>query len=148
VLVFSWGPAPRTFAGSLVAVALATLAVVPVAVTMTVPAAVAQRPGGGYDETYDKGQGPGSGLKGFRSAVRAPLRWLRQSSRSFQSLMRLLAERSALQAGDDARPPLRPKRPPKGPVEAADDPPPRSIYGGEAGAGPNHHVRVKEFTRR
>jgi nucleoid-associated protein YgaU len=132
-----------------VAAALAALAAAPVAVMMAVPAAVAQRPGGGYDETYrDKGKGPGNGLEGLWSAARAPLRWLHQSSRSFQSLMRLLAERSALQAGDDAPPRLRTKRPPKEPVEVADEPPRRSIYGGEAGAGPNDHVRVKEWHKR
>jgi hypothetical protein len=114
------------------------------------PVAVAQGPGGGYHDAYDsdKGRGGDNGLAAIWSVARAPLRWLRQSSRTFQSLMRLLAERSAIQAGDEAPPPPWPKRPRKDPVEVADDPPRQTIYGGEAGAGPNAGVRVKEWRKR
>jgi nucleoid-associated protein YgaU len=144
--VFSWGPAPRRNVRWLAAAALLTLAAATGAGQTAIPAAVALGPGGGYQDTNDdRGKRPGHGLDSVWSAARAPLRWLRQSGRSFQSLMRLLAERSALRAGDGTPPPLRPKRPPKDPVEAADDPPQRSSYGGEAGAGSNHGVRVKEW---
>jgi nucleoid-associated protein YgaU len=132
----------------LAAAAFVTLAVAPIAG----PAAVAQGPGGGYDDADDdraKGaQGASNGLEAAWSAAHAPLRWLRQSSRSFQSLMRMLAERSALQAGHDAPPSLRPRRPRKDPEEAAVDPPRPSSYGGEAGAGSDLGVRVKEWVGR
>lgn len=139
---FSRGPAPRPFARLRAAVPLillTTLAAPIAAVGMCggtgwLPAALAQGPGGGYhDSREDKHIGAADALEGLRSAARAPLRWLRRSSRSFQGLMRLLAERSAVQAGEDV-PPSRLRRL-REPVEVADDPPWRSIYGGEAGAG-------------
>ena len=152
--MFSWGPAPRRNVHWLAAAAFVTLAAAPIASSIAVPAAVAQGPDGGYRDADDdrakgaKGaQGASNGLEAVWSAARAPLRWLRQSSRSFQSLMRLLAERSAQQAGHDA-PSLRPRRPRKDPEEVAEDPPRRSGYGGEAGAGSDHGVRVKEWVGR
>jgi hypothetical protein len=144
--VFSWGPVPRRTIRGLAAAALLTLALALLAGPIAVPAAVARGPGGGYHEAYDdRANGAGDGLEAVWRAARVPLRWLRQSSRSFQSLMRLLAERSALQAGYNVPLPPWPKRPRKDPVEVADDPPQRSGYGGEAGAGSDHGVRVKEW---
>jgi nucleoid-associated protein YgaU len=107
--------------------------------------ATARGPGGGYQEPYNGKASGGSGLAPVWSAARAPLRWLRQSSRSFQSLMRLLAERSA-----GADPPPPPRRPQKEPAEEVEEPPRRSDYGAEAGAGRDRGsvgVRVKEWRK-
>jgi hypothetical protein len=148
VSVFSWGSAPRRFAAWLAAVALLALAVVPMLLHGAVPVAIARGPGGGYQDP-DNGNGTGGGGSGLAevwSAVRAPLRWLRQSSRSFQSLMRLLAERSA---GAEPPPVARPRRPRQEVVEEVEDPPRRSSHGGEAGAGRDRGgPRVKAWHKR
>jgi nucleoid-associated protein YgaU len=98
--VFSSSPTPRRAAAWLAATALLALAVAAVVSPVASPVARAQGPAGGYHAP-----GSGNGLEAVWSAVRAPLRWLRLSSRSFQGLMRLLAERSVHVAGSDGRPP-------------------------------------------
>jgi LysM domain-containing protein len=150
--VFSWGPAPRRFAtwpvSWLVAFLVVAAAVALLAVAVSVGVANARGPGGGYYETYpDRGRW-GSGLADLQWVARTPLRWLRQSSRSFQSLMRLLAERST--GAEAPPPPLQLKRPRKEAVEEVEEPPRRSVYGGEAGAGRDRGTggaRVKEWHR-
>jgi hypothetical protein len=153
VSVFSWHPAPLRFAAKLnawlAAAALAFLLAALLATLAGAPVADARGPGGGYYDVGDGNGKSGDGLKALWSAARAPLRWLRQSTRSFQTLMLLLAARSARQWDPDAPPPLASKRPHKEAVEEFDEPPRRSIYGGEAGAGPDQGgVRVKEWHKR
>jgi hypothetical protein len=139
--VSSCGPAPRRPAGGIAAVVVLALAVAvaggsPMAVPVAIPVASAQGPAGGYHPPDSAaGKSAGGGLEEVWSAVRAPLRWLRKSSRSFQGLMRKLAERSAQVAGNDDDRPFPPavKRPRRAPVEK--EPPRQSVYGGEAGAG-------------
>lgn len=149
--MFSLGPAPRRFAARpsawLAAAALAMTLAALLATLAGSPVAVARGPGGGYYDADDGNGRAGDGLKAVWSAARAPLRWLRQSSRSFQSLMRLLAERSARPGDPDALPPL--KRPRNEAVEEVEEPPRRSIYGGEAGAGSDKGgARVKQWHKR
>jgi nucleoid-associated protein YgaU len=139
--VFSSSPTPRRGAAWPAAAALLALAVAAVVSPVASPVARAQGPAGGYHAP-----GSGNGLEAVWSAVRAPLRWLRQSSRSFQGLMRLLAERSAHVAGSDGRPP--PPRSKRAPEEAEEEPPRQSVNGGEAGAGRDEGARVKEWHKR
>jgi hypothetical protein len=119
------------------------------------PTATAQGPTGGY-HTPDSGAGTtaageDSGLQAVWSAVRAPLRWLRQSSRSFHRLMRLLAERSAQVAGGEGARPPPPPPPQESRKETKKELPRESIYGGEAGAGRDQGARgtrVKAWRKR
>jgi nucleoid-associated protein YgaU len=118
------------------------------------PLAVAQGPAGGYNDAYHRDtytRRGGSGLSDAWSVALVPLRWLRQSSRSFQGLMRLLAERSARYTGDEPPFPFPPQRelPGEPPGAEEDDRPRRSPDGGEARAGrdPTSAVRVKTWRK-
>lgn len=153
--MISFGPAPYRSAGRLTGAVLLTLAAAAMLAVIGNPTAHAQGPAGGY-HAPDSGAGKSaagddSGLQAIWSAVRAPLRWLRQSSRSFHGLMRLLAERSAhVAGGEGGRPPLPPpsQRPRKEPEKEL---PRESVYGGEAGAGHDQGARgtrVKEWQKR
>jgi hypothetical protein len=140
VLVFSSAPAPRRLAAWLAAGALLVAA----------SSAVARGPAGGYHETYDGVGWRWNGLGDGWLAARAPLRWLRQSSRAFQGLMRLLAERSAERGGAGAPVPPRPKRERAEPPQQ-EDWPQRSARGGEATAGRHRMasaVRVEDWRER
>jgi hypothetical protein len=154
VSVFSWRPGRHRVAARLAAwLTVAALALTALLVNPGgAPVADARGPGGGYYDAGDDNGKSGDLLERLWSAVRAPLRWLRQSSRSFQTLMRLLAERSASQASPDVPPPppVVSKRPPHDSVEAPEEPPRRrSIYGGEAGAGRDKSgTRVKAWHKR
>jgi hypothetical protein len=138
------------------AVWLAAGALITLAAT---PLAMARGAAGGYNDTYNNTYndvGRSNGFGDAWSAVATPLRWLRQSSRSFQGLMRLLAERSARHTGEDggedAPFPFPPQREPVEPpqVNEDDDWPRRSPHGGEAKAGrdPASSVRVRAWRRR
>jgi hypothetical protein len=134
---------------------LLTVAAAAVLTPLGNPTASAQGPAGGYHAPDSgagrSGVGDGGGLHAVWSALRAPLRWLRHSSRSFHGLMRLLAERSAHVAGGEGmRPPLPP--PSQRPRQETEKELPReSIYGGEAGAGRDQGARgtrVKAWHKR
>ena len=140
------GPAPRRPAARLAAAVLLILASA-VAASIASPAAIAQGPGGGYHAPPDANgsRAGGDGMAAVWSALRTPLQWLRESGRSFQTLMRLLAERSAQHTTGGAFPPQPKRHLPEIAEKAEEPPPPRPEYGGEAGAGRDRGVRIKEW---
>lgn len=130
------------------------------ALAVTPMPVAARGPAGGYEETdrYVYGESGSSAAPG----PRAPLEWLRSSSRSFQSLMRMLAQRAA-DVGGAARRPLPPAPAPEPAAPEPDVtepylPPPlpkpehtwRPERGGEAKAGRDRSVaaRIRKWRRR